>query len=1274
MENDEQTLDPFGLLNISNDINWDTLLPLDGDNLIHKLMACHSLTKESSVHFVCWMDSFLESNGVQHLIHLLKHCDIQNDSLMSALFPLLNVFLMDVISVSIVTETHDALDLILIVLPNNDAFVEEFNQFMQKRSGMDHTESGESPWSSSSDIEEKDQDGLEPHHMKEHASSIMESVDCRQLFLKSLQVFQHNHTTSKLLTHESTNLCLSLLCYKPELWVHFMDFMQSTSLFSNCMQSRDDVFLECTSCVFRFCEAAQSPHFQKQLSSDEVIQYFFKQLLQELPTKCDSQPNLSILFAYFELLGSLLYTYTARYNHSVNEFPQLFEYIIDQTKHYISKNTFDDVLCSLLNTLSVLIKANKPYAQHLVQSGFVDELWDQFLFYDTVPNITDNWIDGLSKRKRCAFRLILYCTLQFPETHSMIMQKVNTFQSLFSSRKQQFSGYNPSRLLKSTLTTHTFAYVGLENIGATSWMNCILQQLYMIPDFRYNLISAAIEAKSPNKTVLTQLTRLFACLSSSIKHSVNTMDFCRSITDETGCPMDDVCEFFHFLSEKVSAELHDTKYDNLWSNSFGTEVSTRMICLGGCNNIRESKKERRMMVTVPVKDKINLVESLHSFVSAHHVHDVQCDICDRKCATLLQETFSSLPNTIFFRLQRFTFNEASDVLQTQKLYDRFEFPLTIDLKPFTQMGDAECDAKTDAEYYEYELYGVIVHMSNEEDDASGICYSYIRDRYSNEWIEFNDTLITAFDIHDLPQETFGGVDWQGDNIPGSAYILVYQRKQQPTPQTPRIAERAPELHREIFEDNMALIRDIQLYNVPYFEFIYYMLCIRQKECDVSTLQIATLTCIQYVRHNQPDWASLQTLNDPIAKRSLFRKFIAYLKHLYEGNMVICRWFLEYLSKEESSLDYYVLRARDSATRQCIRDLIVHCLRETKDAFVFMDRMVELISMAPKHWFRFQEFFNIFYEYSCIGHVQRNYLIDKGLIHILGDFYLGKQSPYAMPEKAYPQMGSRMYPTDFEIVIRIICKLLCACHTSYTENQFYFNQMDLDEFATTALVYKDEMNRDCLYHLSEEDEKLPSSEMFNYKIIANAHDKPLILDALNQLIIHWSFGNKTYSENMIKTIAEGVDKSGADQVKTYLCMMDEFIRIEDELQEYRLEYLFAPPEDRGVLYYIECYQVHHQPFTYVCMKYMLQMMKEYRPYLIFMIAKRDEWRFWDDWMIQWCERQTDTGDMWYQQEYIAFFVKYYQLLVHGCVNDMVKKIDFEKDIPIDIIPVFAQFFW
>merc|ERR1712129_367074 len=63
---------------------------------------------------------------------------------------------------------------------------------------------------------------------------------------------------------------------------------------------------------------------------------------------------------------------------------------------------------------------------------------------------------------------------------------------------------------------------------------------------------------------------------------------------------------------------------------------------------------------------------------------VTCDFCAKKTTTWERQVLHILPNTIFFHLKRFELN--FETFRHEKSNQRFEFPLDIDLEPYTKEG------------------------------------------------------------------------------------------------------------------------------------------------------------------------------------------------------------------------------------------------------------------------------------------------------------------------------------------------------------------------------------------------------------------------------------------------------------------------------------------------------------------------------------------------------------------------------------------------------------
>merc|ERR1712154_666050 len=104
---------------------------------------------------------------------------------------------------------------------------------------------------------------------------------------------------------------------------------------------------------------------------------------------------------------------------------------------------------------------------------------------------------------------------------------------------------------------------------------------------------------------------------------------------------------------------------------------------GGCNKTRENKQPIPM-ISLAIKNRNNMKESLEAFVQPETLDGVSCDFCQKKCQTLKRQVLHTLPNTIFFHLKRFELN--FETFRHEKSNARWEFPLEIDLEPYTKEG------------------------------------------------------------------------------------------------------------------------------------------------------------------------------------------------------------------------------------------------------------------------------------------------------------------------------------------------------------------------------------------------------------------------------------------------------------------------------------------------------------------------------------------------------------------------------------------------------------
>ena len=409
-------------------------------------------------------------------------------------------------------------------------------------------------------------------------------------------------------------------------------------------------------------------------------------------------------------------------------------------------------------------------------------------------------------------------------------------------------------------------------MGATCYMNALLQQLFMIPRFRHAILAAPLPAGSPasptEDTVLYQMQTLFSFLSDSARKAYDMSGFCATFRDQQGNVMNpneqmDVDEFFNTLFERLEAQLKGTpSFDAIFKDLFSGKLVQQVKSLE-CPHVSE-RDESFFVLQCDVKGKRDIEESLQAYVQGEMLdgdNKYHCAQCQKKVNAVKRACVKELPETLLFHLKRFDFD--METLSRKKVNDLYEFPETINMEPYladyiaraeaangtgggavrrtasagiarTFSSDAALPAAAIANGHVYKLAGVLVHRGTAE---SGHYYSFIRSRekaqpqqqQGENWWRFDDSNVDRFDTAEIPAQCFGGQDQStGDEVRApskvySAYMLVYERER-PTAQSPSSSALAPsksavEMLDVIHKENKELMRDAQLYDAKHIEMV-----------------------------------------------------------------------------------------------------------------------------------------------------------------------------------------------------------------------------------------------------------------------------------------------------------------------------------------------------------------------------------------------------------------------------------------------------------------------
>ena len=416
-------------------------------------------------------------------------------------------------------------------------------------------------------------------------------------------------------------------------------------------------------------------------------------------------------------------------------------------------------------------------------------------------------------------------------------------------------------------------YVGLRNLAATCYMNSLMQQFYMVPQFRARIFSLVpylpegTEAPTTQNTgkstltdsrnVLFQLQSLFAHLQESQLKYYDPTSFTKVYKDPDGRVMNPVVqmdaeEFFAGLLDKIESVVKGTPDEKAVRDFFGGSL-WQQVEAKDCGHV--SRREEEMLtIPVEVKGKANLYQSLEAFVKADILdgdNKYQCSQCNQMVDARKYACLGRLPDNLVFSLKRFDFD--FETLTRVKVHDYFEFPQSLSVEPYTAdglmrksklaKGEALTDEdKFDPEDFEYSLSGIVIHRGSAD---SGHYYSYIKDRNSSpdrpRWYLFNDMSVESFDEHDIPALAFGGEDPHRRTMKAySAYMLFYTKKK-PVHQTAQarlesrqLSESVPRpLFANTWLENSSFLLDQQIYDNHYLEFATSLVNRLSLEGDVN---------------------------------------------------------------------------------------------------------------------------------------------------------------------------------------------------------------------------------------------------------------------------------------------------------------------------------------------------------------------------------------------------------------------------------------------------------
>lgn len=344
----------------------------------------------------------------------------------------------------------------------------------------------------------------------------------------------------------------------------------------------------------------------------------------------------------------------------------------------------------------------------------------------------------------------------------------------FSNPVYRTTGFHQTLNLNS-FDERPVPFTGLDNLGATCYMNAVLQALFANRAFR-SLILNWVPDRDSN-TRQAQLWRLFTGMQLAVYAFDKTKPFFEDFK-VNGKLVDtkehkDADEMRMVLLQMIKEEAHKEERIEELDRIFECTQSRQIEC-SSCHRVSPQSNDSFNVIRCPTETKdpvdeddppqpetysrvASLEESLGTLFYQGALRSPpkqKCNTCkaERSAKDWERTALSKLPQELTFAIQRFEANG-------QKSHAHFSFPRTIDMARWTVSPEtAAC----------YELSAVISHRGAE---TGGHYWTHAVDQ-RRRWFKIDDEDVSDPKEDDLERQWFGG-DYSHDD--GCAYMLFYCR-------------------------------------------------------------------------------------------------------------------------------------------------------------------------------------------------------------------------------------------------------------------------------------------------------------------------------------------------------------------------------------------------------------------------------------------------------------------------------------------------------------------
>lgn len=711
-----------------------------------------------------WKIKFVKSGGITSLFDVMKKFEYAEDNYQKAclasVVKIMSIFILAAFSAQ-KPEICEAIDLVRKESENLDVFEEVNNEEVKNKSlETSPRKENESVYKNSEVfrtlVEDISRENLietivlavDFDEIIDNLMSLMANVVCKEEY----------EPEDKHLIDSALELWMSCILHKNELIEAVYKFRKNSMDFE-----RFFVLSMIRPKLFVIRKGFQQSYLSICRKIDGLSQYFLSVLIAFIKNPLDSSDCSQLFDLTLELVSIDTINPSQNYLNLVSDLCS--KILIHPCKEKKYSVISDKELLGLLKLSTKIFQSFSEYRQQIISPDYLQQFFKDILFPDdcSFENLSYNqeYLENISPQlppkakmretRFAAYNFLITVSENNPIFLEIIIECLKNIKNRVRTIKNWT--YSPTFEQKSV-----HGYAGIANLGAICYMNSMLQQFFMIQQFRYSILDVddgiypdmvqlkpdiAARYKCDNEiddNLLHQLQRIFGFLEATDRQAYIPGAFCYAFKDFSGNPANlsiqqDSQEFLNMIFDKLDKCLAHTPYKNLIHDTFGGKTCNQTICKE-CSNTNETI-ENFFNLSLDVKHSKTVYESLNKLISGSVISDYHCDKCEKKVEITRRALINDLPNILILHLQRIVFN--FDTYANEKINSRLEFPHELNIYPYTKEALSGGESNDN---FLYELVGIVVHTGKAE---AGHYYSYIKDKTSNKkWLEFNDSMIRFF--------------------------------------------------------------------------------------------------------------------------------------------------------------------------------------------------------------------------------------------------------------------------------------------------------------------------------------------------------------------------------------------------------------------------------------------------------------------------------------------------------------------------------------------------